>query len=180
MKQSIIIIVMALTALCASAQSNINRAIAQIEKSKTTQYVAYSENRDPESHALLKSSKVLVINAANANKFIEAFNRDREKATSVQMTQNRVFEARFTDGKKRSCYTLIKQRDGSWLLTVEIKTVAERRGRRTAYIAGEPGCLAAIPEIPGIVIPDINIPEIVIPEVVIPEVAIPDFTGIDI
>ena len=78
-----------MVALTASAQANIDRAVEKIEKKKTTQYVAYSENRDPKTHKVSKASKVLVIDDSSARQLKDAFERDREKSVSFEMVQGR-------------------------------------------------------------------------------------------
>ena len=134
MKHFFLVILFAiLSATAAFAQSNIENAIKKIEKRKTTQYVAYSENRNPETHKVFKASKVLVIDDESAGQFKSAFERDREKSSSLQMARGRMIEVTFVEGGKTSCYTLVQQRNGQWLLTVEIKhSDNSPRRRRTA------------------------------------------------
>lgn len=129
----LVIFLAAFSASAAFAQGNIENAIKKIEKRKTTQYVAYSENRNPETHKVFKASKVLVVDDESAQQFKSAFERDRDKSTSIQMARGRMIEVTFEDGGKRSCYTLVQQRNGQWLLTVEIKHSGNSpRRRRTA------------------------------------------------
>ncbi len=126
------IILTFMVALTASAQANIDRAVEKIEKKKTTQYVAYSENRDPKTHKVSKASKVLVIDDSSARQLKDAFERDREKSVSFEMVQGRTMEIKFSESGKSSCYTLVQQRNGSWLLTVEIRNIVNvKRHRRT-------------------------------------------------
>lgn len=130
MRHIFLFILLSLVSIGASAQSNIERAVAKIEKQKATEYVAYSEKRNPRSHKVVSASKVLVISAAQAKEFIAALDKDRQKATSYQMSKGRVYEVTFT-GDEYSCYTLILQRNGKWMLTVEQRVTVTSPARRT-------------------------------------------------
>lgn len=160
MKHLILLVLLSLSALSLAAQSNVEKAVARIEKAKSTSYVACSESRNPKTHKLVKVSKVMVINAKQAQEFKDAFNRDREKAVSMQMSMGRVYELRFEEKGKRSCYTLIQQRDGSWLLTVEmVSGGGNSPARRTSHnTSGEiPAGYVGVPdlELPGIILPEL-------------------------
>ncbi len=128
MKYIFVTLLLVLTSVAAMAQVNIERQIAKIEKSSSTQYVAYSEERDPNSHKILRSSKVLVINSHQAQALKEAIHRDREKSVAFEMNSG-CYNIVFNNDDYQHCYTLYQQRDGTWLLTV-VMTV-KRKSKRT-------------------------------------------------
>ena len=138
MKHLLIAMILSLMSVSAAlAQSNIDHAIEKIEKRKTTQYVAYSENRHPTSHKVYRASKVLVVDKKGADDFKGALERDRNKSTSLRVTNGRMIEVTFVSGNKTSCYTLVQQRNGSWLLTVDIKNLDNAPGRRRRTLSDE-------------------------------------------
>lgn len=130
MRQTLLFILLSLITLGAAAQGNLERAVAKIEKQKSTEYVAYSEKRNPKTHKVVSASKVLVVSATQAKEVISAIDKDRQKATSYQMTKGRVYEVTFADDDY-ACYTLILQRNGKWLLTIEVRKASASPSRRT-------------------------------------------------
>ncbi len=72
---------------------------------------------------------MLVISAADAKAVINAIERDREKAVSYERVGNAVYEVKFSSGKMRSSYTLLRQRNGSWMLTVECRPAGGKKER---------------------------------------------------
>lgn len=129
MKRFAILMIAALIGVVTvAAQANINKVVAKIEKDSDTDYVAYNEQRDPSTHKVIRSTKVLVINDKMAKMLRDAIERDREKAVSIEMSKNRYFALRFISGERVTNYTLYQQRNGKWLLSVE----DQYRRKRTA------------------------------------------------
>lgn len=144
MKQIVItLIALLFAAPLIIAQSAIDNAIKALEKDKSTQYVVYSEKRNPTTSKIYKSSKVLVVTSKQQLKrLIDSFEKEREKTVSFEKQPGRVYVAKFSKNKERREYVLYRQADGSWLLTVEIvipENARTARTRRTSTPVGEAG-----------------------------------------
>ncbi len=110
----------------AGAQKRVAGAVKTAEGHNTTQYCAYSERRDPATHKVVRSSKVLVVSAKDAAAIRKAMDADRNNAISCEMVNGgNVYSLTFYKDKMRTVYTLLMQRNNTWLLTVE--EYAERR-----------------------------------------------------
>lgn len=119
---------LAIAAFGAAAQAQIDNAISKIEKSNRVANAIYSENRDPDTHKLVKSSKMLVINGDDAAAVIRAIEREREKSVSYEQVGHGIYTVKFSTGKMRSTYTLLRQRNGTWMLTVEQRPAGNASG----------------------------------------------------
>lgn len=119
---------LALAAFGAAAQAQIDNTIAKIEKGNRVSNAIYSENRDPDTHKLVKSSKMLVINGDDAAAVIRAIEHEREKSVSYEQVGHGIYTVKFSTGKTRSTYTLLRQRNGTWMLTVEIRPAGNAPG----------------------------------------------------
>lgn len=127
-----ILILLLSAAPALNAQQNINRAIAEAEKASSTNYVVYSEKRDPQTHKVYKSSKVLIVSKSEANRISKAFQKDREKSTSYELFDyGRGYQLTFTTRSDRTQYTLIRQKNDKWLLTVEQSPLPRNARRNT-------------------------------------------------
>ena len=112
------------------AQKRVASAVKSAESHNTTQYCAYSERRDPTTHRLQRSSKVLVISPKDATTVRQAMDADRNKAAAVEIADaGRVYSVTFVKDNLYSVYTLVQQRNNTWLLTVEEYSTA-RQSRR--------------------------------------------------
>lgn len=143
MKNLSLILALVATILCAPAlcaQSSIDKAIDSVEKDKTTQYCVFSEKRNPTTQKVYKSSKVLVIKSqTQLDKLLKAFNHDRSQTTNYEMRPGRLYVATFMKGAEKREYVLVRQSDGSWLLTVEIvnsENAKQIRGARRVSLPG--------------------------------------------
>ncbi len=109
----------------ALAQSSIDKIVDSLEDDKNVQEVMYTEQRDPSSRKIVKSSRIIQFtNDKIAAKLISAFKKEREKAISYKANNNpsnTVYELSFNDGKGFIAkYTLVQQRGSSWVLSVSI------------------------------------------------------------
>ena len=111
----------------ASAQASIDKVINEIEKKPNVEYVAYNERRNPVTKKVYKSSKVIPVkDAKTLNKLVEAFKKEAGNSTSYEITRNRVYRIIFVKGTDQRAYTLVKQGQGTGLLTVEMINDANR------------------------------------------------------
>lgn len=116
--------------LGANAQKRVANAVKTVEGHSTTQYCAYSERRDPVTHNVQRSSKVLVVTANDAKTIRKAMDNDRSKAVSVELVDGgRVYSLTFYKNNFYSVYTLVQQRNNTWLLTIE-QYMGKRTGAR--------------------------------------------------
>jgi len=131
-----------LGAPAAAAQSSIDKAIAGVEKDKSSQYVVYSEKRNPATSKIYKSSKVMVVKSqTQLNRLIKAFGNDREKTVSYEMRPGRIYVAKFQKNNERREYVLVRQANGSWLLTVEIVIPDNaKKDTRSRRVSGQIEC----------------------------------------
>lgn len=108
------------TTLGAMAQSRIDNTIRRVENHSSTQYCAYSERRDPANLKAIRSSRVMVISESDANDVRRAMDRERSRAVSVNMVNGgKVYSLWFLSGGYYKVYTIVRQNNGTWLLTVE-------------------------------------------------------------
>lgn len=116
--------------LSANAQKRVESAVKTAEKHNSTQYCAYSERRDPATRKVQRSSKVLVVTANDAKSIRKAMDNERDKAISVELVDGgRVYSLTFYKSNIYSVYTLVQQRNNTWLLTIE-QYMGKRKGTR--------------------------------------------------
>lgn len=132
MKRIISIIASTLIAIAlmpAIAQSSIDAAIHKIESSRTpTKDDVFSEKRNPKTKRVYKSSRLMVLSAADAQVLAKAITSSRTSASEFKCIGNEVFSIIFEKGTERKRYTLT--RDGrKWLLLVDIVDPANSPGR---------------------------------------------------
>ena len=96
----------------AAAQKNIEKIVDSLEASKHVSNVMYRETRDPSTHKLVSSLRILQFSdPKTVDKILEAFTKDRPKATSftVQDTPKKVScEIVFFDGVTHHSRYLLK------------------------------------------------------------------------
>ncbi len=102
----------------AAAQKNIEKIVDSLESSKIVSNVMYRETRDPSTHKLVSSLRILQFSdSKTVDKILEAFSKDRPKAITytVQDTPKKVScEIAFYDGSSHhSRYVLKGFRDGT-------------------------------------------------------------------
>lgn len=112
---------MAAFALPAAAQQSIDKIIQRFEDGKhKVEYVAYTERRNPKTKKVYKSSKVIIIDDAKViAELVKAFKKENERAVNYEVARDKVFKIEFVNGSDVRCYTLVKQRPGKAVLTVE-------------------------------------------------------------
>lgn len=116
------------------AQSSIDKVVESLEDDKNVQDVMYSEQRDPSTRKIVKSSRIIKFSSDKiAAKLISAFKKEREKAISYKATNrpsNSVYELSFNDGKGFTAkYTLVQQGSSRWMLSVSILHNRNRKHR---------------------------------------------------
>lgn len=121
----ILIICLSLTSATGFAQTSIDRIVESLENDKNVQEVMYSERRDPRTHKLLKSSRLIQFsNEKILNKLIAAFKKEREKAVSYQVSNSSnssVYSLRFDDGNGQTAkYDLYQENGNRWMLSISI------------------------------------------------------------
>lgn len=131
-----LILCLSLSSVAAFAQESIDRIVESLENDKNVQEVMYSEQRDPRTHKLVKSSRLIQFsNEKILNKLIAAFKKEREKAISYQVSNSpttSVYSLRFDDGKgKTAKYDLYQESGNRWMLSVSIINGKSRLKRLT-------------------------------------------------
>lgn len=123
-----------------SAQSSIDKIVESLEEDKNVENVMYSEQRDPSTKKIIKSSRIIQFSSDKiAAKLISAFKKEREKAISYKSTNhpsNTVYEIAFNDGNGFTAkYTLVQQGGSKWMLSASILHYRKNKGRRdqTSY-----------------------------------------------
>ncbi len=121
----ILLLLIAVFPIAGYAQASLEKIVTSLEKDKAAQTVVYSERRDPSSHKIVKSSRVITFSDSKlAARIIAAFKKERNKAVKYQAsnTQNQaVYSISFDDGKgSTSRYSLIQQNHSSWVFSVSI------------------------------------------------------------
>lgn len=134
-KNIIIAVCLMLVPTMALAQASIDKIVDSLEDDKNVQDVMYSEQRDPSTRKVVKSSRIIQFSSDKiAAKLISAFKKEREKAISYKATnrpQNTVYELSFNDGKGFTAkYTLVQQGGSSWVLSVSVLH-SRNRSRRS-------------------------------------------------
>lgn len=125
-----IMLLLVVSGFSANAQKRVVNAVKSVEGHNTTQYCAYSERRDPATRKVQRSSKVLVVSAKDAKTIRKAMDDERDKAVSVELVDGgRVYSLTFYKNSMYSVYTLVQQRNNTWLLTVE-EYAGKRGGTR--------------------------------------------------
>lgn len=107
------------------AQSSIDKIVESLENEKNVQEIMYSEQRDPGTRKLIKSSRLIQFsNQKILNKLISAFKKEREKATSYTVSNTNkgsVYSIRFNNGKGETAkYDLYQEKDNRWMLSISI------------------------------------------------------------
>lgn len=128
------LIVVMLTSLGAAAQSSIDAAIAALQKSKSVTDEIFSERRDPNTRAVIRSSRMFNFDDDKmAEKIKGAMKKERSKAVAFQMkttSGQEVYSISFEDNKKMfTKYVLIRQKHrGGWILSVDksLRTAKDR------------------------------------------------------
>lgn len=108
-----------------SAQSSINKVVEALEKNKNAQEIMYTEQRDPRTHKIIKSSRLIQFsNEKFLNKLVAAFKKDREKAVSYRSSvgpKNSIYSIKFDDGKGNTAkYDLYQENGSRWMLSISI------------------------------------------------------------
>lgn len=121
------------------AQSSINKVVESLENDKNAQEIMYTEQRDPRTHKLIKSSRLIQLsNEKILKKLITAFKKDREKAVSYKSSvgqKNSIYSIKFDDGKGNTAkYDLYQEKDSRWMLSISIISYRGRR-HNTSYVS---------------------------------------------
>lgn len=108
----------------AAAQKNIEKIVDSLEASKIVSNVMYRETRNPSTHKLVSSLRILQFSdPKTVDKILEAFTKDRPKAITytVQDTPKKVScEIVFYDGNTHhSRYMLKGERNG--IMTIMLR-----------------------------------------------------------
>ncbi len=107
------------------AQSSINKVVESLENDKNAQEIMYTEQRDPRTHKIIKSSRLIQIsNEKILNKLIAAFKKDREKAVSYTSSVNpnkSIYSIRFEERRGYTAkYDLFQENGNRWMLSISI------------------------------------------------------------
>lgn len=107
----------------AAAQKNIEKIVDSLEASKIVSNVMYRETRDPSTHKMVSSLRILQFSDhKTTDRILDAFSKDRPKAITYteQDTPNKVLcEIIFFDGtSKHSRYVLKGDRNGTMTVMV--------------------------------------------------------------
>lgn len=104
-----------------SAQQAIESIIKSLETSNSVTNQVYSERRDEKDSKIKKSNCMFEFNDDKiAEKLIAAIQKDREKASSYNVTKQTekvVYSISFVNGGMYSKYTLIQRGKSKWMLT---------------------------------------------------------------
>ncbi|MDE7151429.1 MAG: hypothetical protein K2O27_04120 [Candidatus Amulumruptor sp.] len=127
------LVIMLMTAVSASAQKNIEAALAALTKKYPDARITYSEFRTPKTHKLERVTQVISMSDQDEyNKLLRALEADA--AESVRFTKvTGVVTVKFEDDGKVSTYSLLKSATGSiagqtsnkkpgdWMLSITIR-----------------------------------------------------------
>lgn len=122
----IILAILLLPNLVASAQQSIDSAMKALENSKSVINEVYDERRNPSTKAIVSSNRLYEFTDDKiANKLIEAIRKERSNATTFRMSRD-VYNIEFEkkDGSAYSKYTLVRRNDGTWMFSV-VKSTAK-------------------------------------------------------
>ncbi len=120
------------------AQSSIDKIVESLENEKNVQEIMYSEQRDPGTRKLIKSSRLIQFsNQKILNKLISAFKKEREKATSYTVSNTNkgsVYSIRFNNGKGETAkYDLYQEKDNRWMLSISIINSSARGKTKVSH-----------------------------------------------
>lgn len=138
-----LLVIMLMTAVSASAQKNIDSAVAALIKKYPDAQTAYTEYRTPKTHKLERVTRIISMSdQAEYNKLLRALEADA--AESVRFSKaNGVVTARFEDDDKVANYSLLDAKysmetnrlhipiyasdkeDNHWLLSITIRSDAD-------------------------------------------------------
>ncbi len=127
-----------------SAQDKIDNLIQQIINNKRSE-VTYSETRDPSTKKITESSHI--INSTDRNMFSklrEAIEAERKNSVNYSQVGDGIITISFVNDNISSTYSLIRDDDGSWMLSANKQPVRSSKsstkgssGRRTIVINGK-------------------------------------------
>lgn len=130
LKTRLIALVAALaSALGASAQQQIESIVQQIVDSNQCE-VIYSETRDPETHEIIASSHV--INSTDMNlydKLFRAIQEERKHSVAYSQVGKDVISISLIDKGATVSFSLIKDEDGSWMLSTSRQPDSEKKNK---------------------------------------------------
>lgn len=117
-----------LSPIAANAYKQIDNLVASLEKNSKVTSEIYSEKRHPKTHRVISSSMLFEFKDEKlAQRFIDAFKKERDKSASFRMTNtpgSRIYSITFLipeEGKNPEMtaeYTLIEQGPKAWTLRV--------------------------------------------------------------
>lgn len=125
-----LLVIMLMTAVSASAQKNIESAVAALIKKYPDAQLAYTEYRTPKTHKLERVTRTISMSDdAEYNKLLRALEADA--AESVRFSKaNGVVTVRFEDDNSVMTYSLVRSnevtvRGDNWLLSITIRKDAD-------------------------------------------------------
>lgn len=138
-----LLVIMLMTAVSASAQKNIDSAVAALIKKYPDAQTAYTEYRTPKTHKLERVTRIISMSdQAEYNKLLRALEADA--AESVRFSKaGGVVTARFEEDDKVANYSLIQAKsnvrngkvshygatvdkeDNNWMLSITMRSDAD-------------------------------------------------------
>lgn len=121
LKSIFLVVAIVCSAIGASAQSNIEKAVAKIEKAKGVN-VTYTEKRNPKTKKPYKSDKVINISDKNLIQDLQrAFEKDEPNAVEITRVNNNFSTLTFIENNVKTEYSISKRKD-SWTIIITKRT----------------------------------------------------------
>lgn len=108
-----------------NAQTSIDKIVESLEHDKNAQEIMYTEQRNPQTHKIIKSSRLIQFSSEKIlAKLIIAFKKERSKAVSYRSSvtpNSSVYSILFNDNNGYSAkYDLYQETSTRWVLSISI------------------------------------------------------------
>ena len=128
MKKYILILIVALTAVTASAQTHINSLVSKLEKSPSAD-LTFVEKRNPSTHEITSEQYVFVVPASEIKTIINAISSDRQQSVSYSIVSSKLYRAQFKNGNVTTDVIFVSDRpsiaDQAFMAGVPVMTTGE-------------------------------------------------------
>lgn len=107
-------------AIPALAQTSLSKLVGRLENDKNSSNQVHIEKRDPNSKALIYFVANMVIPGRQAETVIQAFEKERGKATEYSVSKGNYYIIKFIKENQTHTFTLTRH-GRSWNLTEQLK-----------------------------------------------------------